>query len=522
MNVSYTRDEIIAEDEVLLGCAEDEIVDQLPARLSHGILKWAIQTPDAVAVVASGKTLDYKGLAHAVAEAGQFLQSQGVRPGDRVMMVSENGMALMVLVLALSEMDAVAAVINARLSEREINLIEADCEPRLVIYTIDDSTDATELADTRSAVRHELAVGNIAVSTIKDVPTELAGLSSADQILAMIYTTGTTGAPKGVMLTHRNLAFIAFVSGRLRGIRAGDPVYGVLPMSHVFGLSAVSCSVLFSGGAIHLVARFAANEALRALVEDGIVGFLGVPTMYARMLEALASQPEWRSTTLRFLYSGGAPLAADLKSRIEARFGMPLHNGYGLTESGPTISQTRLYAPMPNCSVGFVLPGVETRILDAAGNEVEPGAVGELWARGPNIMKGYFRKPEMTAQVLQDGWFNTGDLVFMDESGAINISGRTKELIIRSGFNVYPPEVESVLSAHPLVSVAAVVGRQVDGDEEIVAFVQPVAGHVIDIAGLLAFAREKLAGYKVPGKIIVMAELPAAPSGKILKHQLEV
>lgn len=522
MNASYTRDEIIAEDEVLLGCNASEIIEQLPARLSQGILKWATQTPDTLAVVASGKTLDYRHLAAAVAEAGRFLESRGVRPGDRVMLVCENGLALMTLVLALSEADAVAAVINARLSAREIDLIEADCEPRLVVYGIDDSTHAEEMALRKGASRHDLSVGSVAVSGINDVATEPAGLDSAEQVLAMIYTTGTTGAPKGVMLTHLNLMFIAFVSGRLRGIRAADPVYGVLPMSHVFGLSAVSCSVLFSGGTIHLVPRFDASETLRALADDGIVGFLGVPTMYARLLEALEDRPEWQSTCLRFMYSGGAPLPFDLKSRVEARFGMPLHNGYGLTETGPTISQTRLYAPLANCSVGFVLPGVETRILDAGHKAVEPGGVGELWVRGPNIMKGYFRKPDLTAEVVRDGWFNTGDLVFIDETGALNIAGRTKELIIRSGFNVYPPEVESVLSAHPQVSVAAVVGRLVDGDEEIIAFIQPVAGETIDVAEVAAFARRKLAGYKMPARIIVMAELPAAPSGKILKHKLQV
>ena len=156
------------------------------------------------------------------------------------------------------------------------------------------------------------------------------------------------------------------------------------------------------------------------------------------------------------------------------------------------------------------------------GVDVPPGEAGELWARGPNIMKGYFRKPEATALVLQDGWLNTGDLVFEDESGSINIAGRTKELIIRSGFNVYPPEVEGVLSSHPDVSVAAVVGRMVGSDEEIVAFLQPVPGSSIDIDSLKAFARERLAGYKLPGRFVVMNELPAAPSGKILKHKLEL
>ncbi|MCB1691320.1 MAG: AMP-binding protein [Pseudomonadales bacterium] len=522
MSPAYTRAEIVEQDEILLGCREDEITRRLPERLSHGVLRWATETPDAIAVKSAGVRLTYAELESAVREMQRHFEASDVRPGDRVMLVAENGAALVTMVLALSEMDAVAVIINARLSARELDMIEADADPRLVIYTVSDSVNAGEVADSRRAARHRFAVGEIAETPVRASEPEVTGEPPTSQVLAMIYTTGTTGTPKGVMLTHRNLTFIAYVSGRLRGIGAGDEVYCVLPMSHVFGLSAVTCSVLFSGGTAHVVSRFDPRAALEAFQTEGVVGFLGVPTMYTRLLETLPAMPDWRSPSLRFMYSGGAPLDPDLKSRVEAAFGMPLHNGYGLTESGPTICQTRLYAPLSNCSVGFVLPGVQTKILGEDGTPRGRGEVGELWARGPNIMKGYFRKPEATALVLQDGWLNTGDLVFEDESGSINIAGRTKELIIRSGFNVYPPEVEGVLSSHPDVSVAAVVGRMVGSDEEIVAFLQPVPGSSIDIDSLKAFARERLAGYKLPGRFVVMNELPAAPSGKILKHKLEL
>ena len=516
----FSRQEILAEDEIMIGCAVDRILDHLPDRLHHGILKWAAESPDAAAVVSSHGTLTYAALDQAVTEAREALQTAGVREGDRVMLVAENGAALMCLVLAMSQLDGVAVVINARLSARELDLIRQDCEPRVVVFTAADSPAAAEHAAAEETRALGLRTGDALVTKPADVDPERAGESPEDQVLAMIYTTGTTGKPKGVMLTHRNLTFTAFVSGKLRGIRAGDAVYCVLPMSHVFGLSAVSASVLFAGGTVHLVPRFDAAEVLRALRDESIVGFLGVPAMYAAMLDALSHQPDYYAPSLRFFYAGGSPLDPDIKRRVEAAFGMPLHNGYGLTESGPTICQTRLFAPLVNTSVGFVLPGVEVRILDKDGNPVEDGEVGELWARGPNIMKGYFRQPEMTSAVLKEGWFNTGDLVRVDEVGAINIAGRTKELIIRSGFNVYPPEVESVLTEHPDVSIAAVVGRDRDGDEEIVAYVQPSAGAAIDVAALMAFARERLAGYKVPNRIEVMAVLPAAPSGKILKHQL--
>lgn len=520
MSKTFTLTDIASQDAQLLGCEPGEIVSRLPARLDQGVMAWSRQTPDATAIVCRTNRITYRSLAEAVSATRQFLLDQGVRAGDRVMLVSENGAALMCLVLALSEMDGVAVIVNARLAARELDLIEADCQPRIVIYTIEDSRDASSHAESRGAARHETRFGGLAVSATQDVESGQTGLPADEQVLAMIYTTGTTGTPKGVMLTHRNLTFIAYVSGRLRGIRAGDAIYCVLPMSHVFGLSAVSCSVLFSGGCVHLVARFDAAEVLRALAEDDIAGFLGVPAMYTRMLEAVSHNPGFRAPRLRFMYSGGAPLDASIKGRVEQVFGLTLNNGYGLTESGPTICQTRPYAPLESCSVGFPLPGVAVRIQDSQGRPVPRGEVGQLWAKGPNIMKGYFRKPELTAAVLQAGWLDTGDLAFEDEDGALNIAGRTKELIIRSGFNVYPPEVESVLNSHPEVAISAVVGRNVDGDETIVAFVQPTSGSTIDVGALHAFARDRLAGYKVPSEIIVMEELPAAPSGKILKARL--
>lgn len=516
-----TLKEIWSEDEKVLGCARSDILSKLPRRLSHSILKWAEISPHAPAVVGNASTLTYAALQQAVTESIEFLKSKGVRPGDRVMLVAENGIALMCLFVALSEMDAIAAVINARLSERELGLIQQDCDPRIVLFTTDDSTDAQAHGKRLGALADQLSFAKVATSTEFEASPETVHADPAEQVLAMIYTTGTTGSPKGVMLTHQNLSFVAFISGQLRGISPGDAVYGVLPMSHAFGLSAVCSAVLFGGGCIHLVSRFDAGKAIRTIAEKNLVGFLGVPTMFALMLEKLKDLPDWQAGKLRFMYSGGSPLDPDLKLRVEQQFGLPMHNGYGLTETGPTISQTRLYLPLDNCSVGYPLPGVETKVVSDTGEVLPANEVGELWVKGPNIMKGYFRKPEQTAEVLIDDWFNTGDLVSKDDTGAIHIAGRTKELIIRSGFNVYPPEVEAVLSSHPDVSLCAVLGEIVDGDEMIVAYVQLVAGRALKPAVLIDYARRTLSGYKIPGRIEILDQLPTAPSGKILKHQLK-
>lgn len=511
-------DQIKASDEALLGCRGHEVLGLLPQRLSHGVLAWAVRTPRQLAVIGASGSLTYAELAGAVEECKIWLKQQGIKAGDRVMLIAENGPGLMALFLAISELDAVAAVINARLSDREIDLIAADCDPSLIICTVDDSPESKQHGARLGCTAVRLSVANFEFATRASTPEKTSD-NPAELVLAMIYTTGTTGTPKGVMLTHQNLMFIAYVSGKLRGIEAGDEIYCVLPMSHVFGLSAVSSSTLFAGGCVHLVSRFNASEVVRAIADEPIKGFLGVPTMFAMMLEAMPD--DWKPRALRFMYSGGSPLDPDLKRRVEARFGLPLHNGYGLTETGPTICQTRQSAPLGNTSVGFCLPGEQIRIVDNEGQDVEAGIVGELWVKGPNVMKGYFRKPEITSEVLKDGWFNTGDLVFQDDTGAINISGRSKELIIRSGFNIYPPEVEAVLTDFPAVSLCAVLGEVVDGDEQVVAYIQATAGSRVDQKALLQHAKQYLAGYKVPSRIVILDSLPTAPSGKILKHQLK-
>jgi acyl-CoA synthetase (AMP-forming)/AMP-acid ligase II len=244
--------------------------------------------------------------------------------------------------------------------------------------------------------------------------------------------------------------------------------------------------------------------------------------MYARLLDELRRTGRTvAAPRLRFVYAGGAPLDAQLKADVERLFGQPLHNGYGLTETSPTVSQTRLDAPRADLSIGPPVPGIEIRIVDASGRAVPRGAIGELHVRGPNVMLGYYRAPALTAEAIDAaGWFRTGDLAREDESGGLFIAGRSKELIIRSGFNVYPIEVEGVLNEHPAVSQSAVVGRTVAGDEEVVAFVELRAGASATPAALAAFAGERLAPYKRPGEIVVLPALPATATGKVLKGRL--
>jgi acyl-CoA synthetase (AMP-forming)/AMP-acid ligase II len=324
------------------------------------------------------------------------------------------------------------------------------------------------------------------------------------------------------MLSHRNLLFIAAISSTLRRVNADDVVYAVLPISHVYGLASVCLGSLYAGATLRLAPRYAPEAVRHALAEEHVSIFQGVPAMHAKLLEYLQAQGlPWSAPRLRFAYSGGSPLDAALKSRVEGVYGVTLHNGYGMTESSPTVSQTMLEAPRADCSVGPAIPGIEVRFVGLDGKDVAPGEVGELWVRGPNVMLGYYRNPQQTeTAVTPDGWLKTGDLARQDADGAMHIAGRSKELIIRSGFNVYPAEVEHVLNAHPDVVQSAVIGRAVAGNEEVVAFVELTGGAITTPADLAAWCEARLAPYKRPAEINVLAALPAASTGKILKHRL--
>jgi long-chain acyl-CoA synthetase len=270
------------------------------------------------------------------------------------------------------------------------------------------------------------------------------------------------------------------------------------------------------------VPRFDPAALISALANDGITLMFGVPATYQRLLEykTVAGIEELSRGKLRRLVVAGAPLDVALKSRIEAEFGLPLSNGYGITECAPAIAGVRAEAPRSDDAVGSLIPGIEARLVKPGGGTAAPGEVGELHVRGPNVMRGYYRAPDATAAVIDaDGWFNTGDLARFD-GDILYIVGRTKELIIRSGFNVYPPEIEAVLNEHPAVVQSAVIGRSVPGNEEVVAFVQLLPGSTVTPSDLMAHAARLLTPYKRPCEIIVLDALPAGSTDKILKHRL--
>ncbi len=524
-----------SSDEVLLGQSLAELLDTLPSKISAPLFTWAACAPPSIAVRDhKGHAFTYVELAAQVRDAQRMLQGHGVRAGDRVLLINENCVALTVLILALSELDAWSVVVNARMSASELLKIKQHCQPCLTVYLLD--SQAAEL-HWQMALESSNAASTLSESALQQISPDAARLgferdstvSPADPavlqsgVCSLIYTTGTTGDPKGVMLTHRNILYVAAVTSVLRGMRADDRIYGVLPISHVFGLAAVFLARIYVGAELVLADRFDARQTVNTLKTSRVTGMFGVPTMFARLLEySKASGLDARDMPrLRFIYSGGAPLDPRIKADTETLFGITLLNAYGMTESGPTICQVRFNERLDSCSVGRPLPGLLVKVLDEKGQAVADGDVGELHIKGPNVMLGYYRNPQATAAVVDsEGYLNTGDLVRFDASGNMHIAGRSKELIIHSGFNVYPPEVEAVIARHPEVVICAVVGRAVNGNEEVLAFVQRAAGSTLDAAALNTFIKPDLAAYKRPSEIIFMDALPAAPSGKVLKHQL--
>ncbi|QJQ98986.1 class I adenylate-forming enzyme family protein [Halomonas sp. PGE1] len=515
-----------APDESIFGRLASELVAELPERLSTRVLDNARRIPNQPALVDGEVRWRYADLGREILEAREWLASLGIRPGDRLMTVGENSRALVVLLLAASELDAWVAIVNSRLTAKEIDLIRDNCLPRRIFYTSEASPDAEAHGCRHGAepLVHP-SLGALRVGRLADSDPEPVAASGAEQVAAMIYTSGTTGPPKGVMLTHRGILYIASISGGMRHLSEGQRVYGVLPMSHVFGLSSVCMGSLYNGACLYAVPRFDAAMLLDALKRERITVLQGVPAMYARTLEFLRQRGQaLEAPALIYISAGGSPLDADIKGRVETAFGLTLHNGYGLTEASPTISQTRIDDRHVSNTVGRVLPLLEYRLepLGASGDKADDcDEVGELWVRGPNVMKGYYRQPEATQACLnQDGWLNTGDIARVDEDDQLYIVGRSKELIIRSGFNIYPPDVEAVINEHPDVTLSAVVGRQVSGNEEVVAFVQCEPGANLEETALRAFISERLAPYKRPTRIVLMDSLPATASGKILKGRL--
>lgn len=482
----------------------------------------ATAKPDDLAIIdhADAKH-SWADLQAATEDAKAVLLAQGVKPGDRVVMVFENCLAVCAFLFATSQIDAIAVPLNARLTHAELDRLITHSDPSAVIFCREASEAAVIHGKAFSAKTATGRFGTVGVFRRVGSQSEPCFKAADQQVAILLYTSGTTGAPKAAMLTHHNLMSGAMASAKVRGMQDDDMTFLALPLSHIFGLVTL-LSICGAQGKVRLEARFAV-ERLYAALQTDVTLLPAVPQMHALLFHYARAQnkPRYEGSLLRFVSSGGAPLDPIWKREAEAFYGIPLQNGYGLTEGAAGVCATKSPLGDADVSVGFPMEGSLFRLDFEAEGATPKEGIGEILLGGPQVMKGYFRDPAQSARVLtSDGFFRTGDLGRFDQEERLHIAGRSKELIIRSGFNVYPVEVEAALSDHPEVIMAGVVGRPAAGNEEVLAFVKVAAGCSLNEAELSGFVKDKLAPYKRPTRIILTQDLPTAPTGKILKAKL--
>ncbi|MDH6593216.1 long-chain acyl-CoA synthetase [Variovorax sp. TBS-050B] len=491
-----------------------------PARIHELLEARASHAPAGVFLHEPGGTVTHAALQAMTEAAADDLRAAGVRPTDRVLLVAENCAAHIALVMACSRIGAWSCGVNARMSPGEIAAIAERADARLACFTTGVSESARQHAQRAGAVAAGLP--GVMRSAARAAATPEADPALADTA-AVIFTSGTSGTPKGVMVSHRGLLHFGRVSAGVRALGERDRVYAFLPMTHIFGLGTVLMAALTGGAALVLRPGFSPADMLQALAHEQVSNLLGPPTMYARLLahvEAERAVP--RFPALRYVYTGSAPLDLGLKQRVEALFGQPLHYGYGLSEYAGSVFLTRTEAPRADTAAGHLVEGGEARIVGPAGIDLPAGETGEIWLRGPGLMLGYFRDAAATAQVMRPGgWYASGDLGRFGADGALFVVGRLKEMIIRSGFNVYPAEIEAAIGRFAGVELCAVVGvPEADGNEQIVAFVQMAPGAVLDAAGLRVHLAQHLSPYKRPARIETIDAMPTTANGKLLKREL--
>jgi long-chain acyl-CoA synthetase len=478
---------------------------------------------DRVAIRDRRFSMTYAELDQATDAFASLLFERGVLAGDRVGIMLPNVLAFPLCYYAVLRLGAIVVPLNPQLKAREIGHVCADAELSLLLAP--PELLATTGADAEAAGVDVLPIdaAGLRTSLGEEWVEAPSPVLAEDATAVIIYTSGTSGAPKGAELTHANLRRNAEVVRELFGLGPSDVTLGALPLFHSFGQTCGLNATVASGGCLSLLDRFDPETALEQIERDRVTVFEGVPTMYDAMLRV----PERRAAatgTLRLCVSGGAPIPAQVLQGFERRFGCMVLEGYGLSETSPVACFNRSDAERRIGSIGSPVPGVEMRLVDRDGDEVAEGEVGEILIRGHNVMKGYWRRPAETAAAIDDaGWFHSGDLGRRDASGAYFIVGRAKEVILRGGYNVYPGEVEELLREHPGVQDVAVLGIPHERHgEEVGAAVVPVAGEALDAGELRAWARERIAAYKYPRAVWFLEELPKGSTGKILKREIAI
>lgn len=509
--------------------------------IASNLVRNAQLLPGKTAVIAGSRQLTYRQLDEAASRLANGLRARGVERGDRVALACPNTLFFPIAYYAILKLGAVAVPLNIMLKGSEIAYHLSDSQahaflchegmPGLPLGAegqagFEQAGDCAQLLmiredgvpdPSRQECVHALMAGQS--SEFSAVQTD------ANDTAVILYTSGTTGTPKGAELSHANLAMNCQCCVGLMKLDSGDVHVVALPLFHTFGQTVQMNAVVQAGASMVLLPRFDPDAVLSAMAQHAVTIFCGVPTMYIGLLNLPGAGERHDlariAAHLRLGISGGAPMPVTVLQQFEQKFQVIILEGYGLSETSPVATFNHIDMQRIPGSVGQPLAGVEVAIVGEDSRVVADGEVGEITVRGHNVMKGYFRRPEETAQAIRDGWFHTGDLGRRDAQGNVFVVDRLKDMVLRGGFNVYPRELEEVLMTHPAIALVAVIGvpHEVHG-EEVQAMVVLKPGEVASGEDIVTWCRERMAAYKYPRVVKVMDSLPMTATGKILKRAL--
>jgi long-chain acyl-CoA synthetase len=450
----------------------------------------------------------------------------GISKGDRIAFLHPNHIDLLIGCFAAIKAGGVAVPLNPTYTATEIEVILKDCGAKILVSTEQFKEQLSGIKTNCPAV--EKIIQKKEAAFLSEVVADLAGsaqtvtlpICKPDDLAMLFYTSGTTGKPKGVMVDHRNITFCAGNMAQNYGLTAADVSVICLPLNHIFANASPFWGAIGSGGAAVVMEKFQTETVFDAIAHNRVTWFAGVPTMFNYLIAAFDERPRDVSS-LRMGLSGAASLSVAHLNAFEEKFGASLMEVYGLTESAGLVTANPVFGVRKPGSIGICVSGVSVRLVNDKGNGVPLGEVGELIFKGPNATKGYWKLPEVTAEKIKDGWVATADLAYQDSEGYFYIAGRSSELIISGGYNIFPREIEEVLYSHQDVGEAAVIGVANSALGEVPkAFVATKPGKSLNSQILERFCRKQLAKYKVPKAFEIMKELPKNATGKILKTNL--
>jgi len=463
--------------------------------------------------------ITYGDLQQKIIQYRNFFYQQGLRPGEHVGLFAKNSIEFIYSYFAVVSLEAVVVPLNFQLVPREIAYIIKDANIKMLITMSELELDSELTSYDYNQQLTQLIIPKF-VKTVANLDLTSAPVPTTfdeNTLCTIIYTSGTTGRPKGAMLTHKNLISNAQAFSQVSPHTTADRSLCILPMYHCFAWTVAVLTPLINGCSIKILESFNIRETLTSIRSNKLTIIPGIPTMF-RLFTQWATAEDF--VHARLFISGGSSLPQEISEQFTQKTGKIIVEGYGLSEASPVVS----FNPVDNikyCSVGKPLPGIDVRIIDDHNSDLLPGQTGELLVRGPNVMLGYYHLPEESAKALQNDWLYTGDLAYIDEDGYIFIVDRLKDMIITSGENIYPREIEELLYACPSVSEVAVIGvpDKLRGTT-VRAYVVPTEGSILTKKLLQGYMQNKIAAYKIPREFIIVTALPKNSTGKILKREL--